>query len=384
MKQTKICTECKKELPLTTEYFGIDNSNKSDGFRNRCKACINQRAMVLKDTRYLRKRKKSCKEGHKICSKCSREFPLTDEYFGKSKNNTDGFDGRCRECMRKYYKEQREKKHPPKEKINIERNIIEYNGYTFAEKENARGEKTSYFRSTAKIYNGKRIELHRYVWIINYGEIPKGYVVHHIDNDKRNNDISNLALMSFSEHSKYHSKKRIEENPESVMENFSKRLTPEAIAKKNAWLQSEEGKASIRKMIERSRELGINEKTEIVICQYCEKEFKTTKCRISSAKFCSQKCSIKARVKSGVYDIEKECANCGKKFIIFKHMKRETCSEQCRYELRSKKYHPNVIHENNCVICGKKFEVGNYKDKQTCSIKCRYILSIQTREGVKK
>lgn len=35
-------------------------------------------------------------------------------------------------------------------------------------------------------------------------ELPKGYVVHHIDFDKMNNDISNLALMTISAHAKLH------------------------------------------------------------------------------------------------------------------------------------------------------------------------------------
>ena len=35
-------------------------------------------------------------------------------------------------------------------------------------------------------------------------EIPRGFVVHHIDCDKHNNDISNLALVTVSGHGKLH------------------------------------------------------------------------------------------------------------------------------------------------------------------------------------
>ena len=40
--------------------------------------------------------------------------------------------------------------------------------------------------------------------LLNLTEIPKGFCVHHIDGNKQNNDISNLALLSISAHSKLH------------------------------------------------------------------------------------------------------------------------------------------------------------------------------------
>jgi hypothetical protein len=41
--------------------------------------------------------------------------------------------------------------------------------------------------------------IHRVVWILVNGSIPKGQVVNHIDNDPSNNNISNLELCSRSE-----------------------------------------------------------------------------------------------------------------------------------------------------------------------------------------
>ena len=36
--ETKICIDCKKELPATSEYFGKHKTRK-DGLRNQCKEC---------------------------------------------------------------------------------------------------------------------------------------------------------------------------------------------------------------------------------------------------------------------------------------------------------------------------------------------------------
>ncbi len=54
--------------------------------------------------------------------------------------------------------------------------------------------------------NGKKVLEHRLVWIINNGlsEIPDKMVIHHIDENKLNNDINNLCLLSNSDHSKLH------------------------------------------------------------------------------------------------------------------------------------------------------------------------------------
>lgn len=38
--------------------------------------------------------------------------------------------------------------------------------------------------------------------------VHDGFVVHHLDGNKQNNDISNLCLMTFGGHSAYHNRKR--------------------------------------------------------------------------------------------------------------------------------------------------------------------------------
>ena len=48
------------------------------------------------------------------------------------------------------------------------------------------------------------IEYAKYVWIKNNGEIPKGLLIHHVDEDSLNDDGSNLALVTRSAHMNLH------------------------------------------------------------------------------------------------------------------------------------------------------------------------------------
>lgn len=43
--------------------------------------------------------------------------------------------------------------------------------------------------------------LHRHVWIAEYGDIPAGHDIHHIDEDKTNNEPSNLTPLTKGGHS---------------------------------------------------------------------------------------------------------------------------------------------------------------------------------------
>ena len=51
---------------------------------------------------------------------------------------------------------------------------------------------------------GRSCRVHRGCWEAYRGAIPKGYVIHHIDEDQLNNTIGNLACMTNSEHARLH------------------------------------------------------------------------------------------------------------------------------------------------------------------------------------
>lgn len=56
----------------------------------------------------------------------------------------------------------------------------------------------------ARKHNGKKIDVHKFIWEQANGKVPKGYVVHHIDEDKHNNELSNLQMMTRKEHLALH------------------------------------------------------------------------------------------------------------------------------------------------------------------------------------
>ena len=56
-------------------------------------------------------------------------------------------------------------------------------------------------------YHGVRMSLHQKLFCISLGidKIPEGFIVHHIDENKKNDDINNLALITITAHNRIHS-----------------------------------------------------------------------------------------------------------------------------------------------------------------------------------
>lgn len=192
-------------------------------------------------------------------------------------------------------------------------------GYKFR-----KDKKSSYFLSSAKI-NGSRLRLHRYMWEKYNGSILPGYEVHHKDENKLNNEIDNLVLLSKKKHLEWHS----ENIPEELRDKWRNNLAETARPKAVEWHKSKEGRAWHS---EHAKESAENAKIETYSCINCAKKYKAKKFG-RGKKFCSPTCQTAFRVKSGVDNIRKECVICGSAFMINKYRKTVTCSRVCSAKL---------------------------------------------------
>lgn len=193
-----------------------------------------------------------------------------------------------------------------------------FNGLKFT-----RDDKTGYYLNSTI-----RKRMHRYVWEYYYGEIPKGYQIHHIDHDKANNDISNLQPMIHGEHASLHGMQRAKEHYDDMIKNLNNNARPKA----NEWHASEEGRKWHKTHYEKTKD-KLHAKREFT-CEQCGRKFESQNNGVN--RFCSNKCKSKWRRENGLDDVERECVYCGRKFKINKYRKTKTCSRSCSNRQRAK------------------------------------------------
>lgn len=144
----KICKKCKRELPLTEEYF-FKNKQLKDGFENSCKECRGSKFGV-------KPKKPIAKEGFKICPHCEKELPATLEYFHFCKGRKDNLNYLCKQCAnkrgREKYVPEKHSKYYQEHKEDILNKRKEYY------KEN-REKKLAY---DSKRYSDKKVEILKY------------------------------------------------------------------------------------------------------------------------------------------------------------------------------------------------------------------------------
>lgn len=180
------------------------------------------------------------------------------------------------------------------------------------------------FHNDGKKHYRVNIPLHRAVYSYYLGDIPIGYDIHHIDENKSNNDVSNLQLLSKREHVAIHHR-------------------------------------------------GIcYAKTSEKFCVVCGKSI--TKRNNGRNKFCSSECAAKFNYQQSLES--RSCVICGNTFVCDKHSKTQTCSPTCSLKIRFLNYTPVPKTEKRlCVICGKEFESIKSKPTCTCSKSCATKLS---------
>ncbi len=216
-----------------------------------------------------------------------------------------------------------------------------FNGVTYCRTKNQNGH---YF---------KLISMHRAVWTYFNGEIPVGYDIHHIDFDKENNDISNLIMLTKSQHQSLHGKI-------NGAKTYKERRIFTCIVCGRKFEANDMGRNLYcsNECLETYKKRVLY--TDKRICKMCGKEF--TAYKYSNHKFCSHKCSTDYNRQQGNY--KKKCPICGKEFSTLKHENHKYCSPECANKSRRRK---EII---TCNVCGKIFEAKPSKHRKYCSWNC--------------
>lgn len=162
--------------------------------------------------------------------------------------------------------------------------------------------------------------LHQEMWRDHHGNIPDGHVIHHIDGNPLNNDISNLQCVESTSHLKHHGAI----NREALRIWFAPRQ-PALQEMAKAWHRSEVGRAWHR---EHARKLWETKDYTTQTCQHCGASYETCS-KHGKSKFCSNNCKSAARRASGVDNEIRTCERCGKAFSCNKYSKSRYCSRSC-------------------------------------------------------
>ena len=153
-----------------------------------------------------------------------------------------------------------------------------------------------YYKRDCGHYRGNA-HIHRVVYTYFFGDIPTGYDIHHIDENKANNDISNLIMVTRLEHHKIH-------GPQS---NIS----------------------------------GLKIKEQYT-CQNCGKKYEGY--RRGHNLYCSDQCRREANSKKNL----KNCIICGMSFYARKK-NQSCCSQECSQK-NALQQQPLLIKK--CPFCG--------------------------------
>lgn len=209
-------------------------------------------------------------------------------------------------------------------------------------------------------YFNPMMSIYRLVWIYYRGELPPHAVIHHIDENKDNNNIDNLRSMTVQAHIRLHARK--DKTDENIFVCQDCGISFSTTANHALYCSACRKKRAQNRQNERKRE-----KTK----QKREENF---------WKDCAQRAEkIVARLRT--------CSVCGRMFCRNPSHRRGTtdrltCSDECEQKLRKQRADERRVDRTKiCEVCGKPFEWKYQSKQKTCSPECGKILSGRTLAG---
>ena len=188
-----------------------------------------------------------------------------------------------------------------------------------------------YYLSQSRTNSGRRRAkgLHVAIWEYhNQKPVPRGYMVHHKDENAFNNEINNLECIPVKQHLSEHSKKNWE-NP-NYRERGLKQLLAAGIKAKE-WHKSTEGR---KWHSEHAKKVADNRPDIVKNCKWCGKEYIAKR---DFSQFCSDQCGENYRGHNRRIEYSATCLVCGKEFTATKWKpsakERTTCSKTCANKL---------------------------------------------------
>lgn len=176
------------------------------------------------------------------------------------------------------------------------------------------------------------VRLHRHVWERNHGPIPDGHHVHHLDEDRANNQPENLACITATEHlSREHGAASGERGRRSI---------GRAGAASAAWHRSPAGLDWHRKHYD-AVAAKLRERRPAA-CEHCRKQFMAT----PIARFCSNACKSAWRRASRLDHESRTCQSCNNEFQANRFGDQRFCSKSCAWDER------RALHQHRASAAG--------------------------------